>query len=107
MWRIKGWTKEWEKERHKKNDAVLKATFVKKYKHTVFDLPDADNNTFYVVENEIAWVQGSDGGWTILSICDIEGVEDETLTLFLIISLIPLKQQRKGIIVETTELGSD
>ncbi len=30
MQRIKGWTEEWEKERHKKNDAVLKAMLVDK-----------------------------------------------------------------------------
>ncbi len=53
--RIKGWTEEWEKVRHKKNDAVSKAMFVNKYKDTVFDLHDADNNTFYVGENVIAW----------------------------------------------------
>ncbi len=46
--RIKGWTEEWEKESHKKNDAVLKAMFINKYKDIVFDLPDADNTTFYV-----------------------------------------------------------
>ncbi len=51
--RIKGWTEEWEKERHKKNDAVLKAMSVNKYKDTVFGLPDADNKTFYVGEDEI------------------------------------------------------
>ncbi len=51
IWRIKGWTEEWEKERHKMNDAVSKAMFVNKYKDTVFDLPDADNNTFYVRED--------------------------------------------------------
>ncbi len=45
MQRIKCWTEEWEKERHKKNYAVSKAMFVNKYKDTVFDLPNADNNT--------------------------------------------------------------
>ncbi len=65
-WRINGWTEEWVKERNKKNDAVLKAMFVNKYNNTVFDLPDADNNTFYVRENGIAWVQGWDGGWPSL-----------------------------------------
>ncbi len=53
--RMKGWTEEWEKEWHKKYDAVSKDKFVSKYKDTVFDLPNADINTFYVGENEIAW----------------------------------------------------
>ncbi len=30
MQRVMGWTEEWEKERHKKNDVVSKAMFVKK-----------------------------------------------------------------------------
>ena len=98
--RIKGWTEEWEKERHKKNDAVSKAMFVNKYKDTVFDLPDADNNTFYVGENEIVWERGRDGGWTIYGVCDVEGVEDEKLTPFLAILLIRQKQQKEGIVIE-------
>ncbi len=65
MQRIKHWTEEWEKERQKKNDAVLKAMFVNKYKDTMFDLPDADNNTSYDGKNEIAWVQVRDDGRTL------------------------------------------
>ncbi len=56
--------------------------FANKYEETVFDLPDADDNTFYVDKNEIAWVQGRDGGCTIFGVCDIDGVEDKKLTLF-------------------------
>ncbi len=40
------WIEEWEKERHKKNDTVSKAMFVSKYRHIVFDLPDAAKSTF-------------------------------------------------------------
>ncbi len=43
--RIEGWTEEWEKGMLK-NDAVSKVMFVNKHKDTVFELPDADNNTF-------------------------------------------------------------
>ncbi len=92
-----------EKERHKKNDTVSKAMFVNKYKYNVFDLPVADNITFYVRENEITWVQGRDGGWTIFSVCDADGVDDEKFAPFLAILLIWLKQQRKGIVVEMPE----
>ena len=104
--RIKGWTEEWEKEKHKKNDAVSKAMFVNKYKDTVFDLPDADNNTFYVGENEIAQELGWDGGWTIFGVCGVDGVEDENLTPFSAISLIQLKKQKEGIIIEMPVPGS-
>ncbi len=103
---IKGWTEEWEKERHKKNDAVLKAMFVNKYKDTVFDLPDADKNTFYVGENEIAWEQGWDGGWTIYGVCNVDRVKDKKLT-FLAILLIRQKQQKEGIVIEMPDPGSN
>ncbi len=102
----KGCTEEWEKERHKKNDAVSKAMFVNKYRDTVFDLPDSDNNTFYVGENEIAWECGRDGGWTIYGVCDVDGVDDEKLTPFLAISLIWLKKQKEGIVIEMPVPGS-
>ncbi len=48
--------------------------FVNNYKDTVFGLPDADNNTFNVGEEDIAWVCGKDGAWTIFASCDDEGV---------------------------------
>ncbi len=70
------------------------------------DLPDADNNTFYIGKNEITWVQGRDGGWTIFVVCDIERVEDEQLTPFLANSLIRLNQQKEGIIVQMPEPDS-
>ncbi len=34
---------------------------VSKYKDTMFDLPDADNDTFYIGESEIKWVCEKDG----------------------------------------------
>ncbi len=54
--RNKGWTEEWKKGIQKKNDAVSKAMFVNKYKDTVFDLPDADDNSFYIGKKEVGWV---------------------------------------------------
>ncbi len=44
------------KEWHQKNDAASNAIFV------MFDLPDADKNTFYVDKNEIEWLQGKNVG---------------------------------------------
>ncbi len=72
----------------------------------MFDLPNVDNNIFYIGENETAWVWGWDGGWAIFGVYDIEGVEDEKLTPFLAISFIWLKHQREGIIVEMPEPSS-
>ncbi len=42
--------------------------FVNEHKDTVFDFPDAGNNSHYVSENEITWVQGRDGGLTIFGV---------------------------------------
>ncbi len=39
--------------------------FVNKYKDTVFDLLDADNDTFQIDKNEMGLIQGRDVGWTI------------------------------------------
>ncbi len=80
--------------------------FFNKYKDTVFDLLDADNNTFYFGKNEIALVQGRDVGWTIFGVCDIEGVKDEKLTPFLAISLLWLKQHSEGVLFEMPEPGN-
>ncbi len=72
----------------------------------MFDLPDGDNNTFYVGENEIAWVHDRDGGWTIFGVCDVDRVEDERLFPFWA-TLIWLKQQKEEVVVEMTEPGSE
>ncbi len=81
--------------------------FDNKYKDTVFDLPNADNITFYVGENEIARERGQDGGWTTYGVCNVEGEEDEKLTPFLAILLIRKKQQKEGIVIEMPERGSN
>ncbi len=81
--------------------------FINKYKYTVFDLPDADNNTFYVRENEIEWERKQDGGWTIYGDCNVDGVEDKKCAPFLAILLIRQKQQKKGIVIEMPEPGSN
>ncbi len=72
----------------------------------MFDLPDADNNSFYICKDEIDWVQGTDGGWTIFGMCDVEGIEDENLPLFLAVLLIWQKQQKEGMMIEMSESGS-
>ncbi len=80
--------------------------FVNKYKDTVFDLSDVDNNTFCSGKNEIGWVLGSYGGWNIFRVCYVEGVENEKLAFFLAILIICLKHQRKRIMMEMPESGS-
>ncbi len=43
-----GWMEDWEKEKHKKNDAVVRALFVNKYKDLMYCLPAQS-------ENDIDW----------------------------------------------------
>ncbi len=106
-WRIIGWTKEWEKELHQKNTAMVKAVITNKYKNTVFNHPDCDNKTVYVSNEDIVFIpQKKDGEWTIFAVCDEDNVEDESLTPFLAISLICEKQQSEGVIVKMPEPGS-
>ncbi len=50
---IKEWTEEGKKEWYEKNDVVSKAMLVNQYKDSVFDIPNADNKTFYVGKNKI------------------------------------------------------
>ncbi len=60
-----GWTEDWEKEKHKKNDAVVRALFVNKYKDLIYCLPAQSENNIdqiYVIrEEDIVWCQGKDG----------------------------------------------
>ncbi len=56
--------------------------FVNKYKDTEFDLSDADNNTFDVGKNEIGWIQGMDGGWTIFGVYNEEDLRVKNLPVF-------------------------
>ncbi len=50
IWRITGWTEDMEKGRDEKNDACQEQYFLylNKYKDTVLELPNSDNNTLYV-----------------------------------------------------------
>lgn len=43
-------------EGYAKNDALSKVKFVTKYNNDMFDLDDADDNTFYLSKEEIAWI---------------------------------------------------
>ncbi len=60
-----GWTEDWEKEKHEKNDAVVRALFVNKYKDLIYRLPaqsENDIDQIYVIrEEDIVWCQGKDG----------------------------------------------
>ncbi len=80
--------------------------FINRYKYTVFDIPDADNNTFMLATWN-SMVQGRDGGWTSFGVCVLEVVEDEKHTPVLAILLIWLKQQKERVVVEMPEPGSE
>ncbi len=76
------WTKEWEKEKHKKNDAVVRALFVNKYKDLSYRLPaqsDDDIDRMYIIREE--WCLGRDGGWTIFGQCEDPEVEEDKIVM--------------------------
>ncbi len=97
--KIIGWTKDWEKELHQKQDAVAQTMFVNKYNDTMLDLIDEQNITYYVTKDDVLFVWGRKGGWTIYGVCDEEGVPYEPFTLFLAISLIRDKPLANGIYI--------
>ena len=89
------------KEKHKKNDAVVRALFVNKYKDLIYCLPaqsENDIDRIYVIrEEDIVWCQGKDGGWTIFGQCEDPLVEEDKITPFLAVTLICNTVQTEGI----------
>ena len=82
--RFIGWTEDWEKEKFKDSGAVARAMFMNKYKDTIFYLPDT-GETYHVDDGGIQFLRGQSGGWTIYGNSDKPGVEEESLTPFLVV----------------------
>ncbi len=68
---------------------------------TVFDLPDADNDNFYVCEEDIVKVWVRKGRWMIFSICNVE------INSFLGIIINVQQTAEKSIVVEMPESGCE
>ncbi len=60
------WTEEWEKEKHKKNDAVMRALFVNKYKDLSYRLTaqsgDDIDRLYFIRREDIMCCRGRNGG---------------------------------------------
>ncbi len=80
--------------------------FVNKYKDTTFEHPDT-KETYPVDDDEIQFLRGCSGGWTIYGNCNDPGVEEESLTPFLAIQLIWDIPQAVGVKVERPLPGSE
>ncbi len=61
------------------------------------------SKTYYIAQDDVIFVRGRKGGWKVYGVCDLEGVPDEPLTLFLAISSIHEKPQSNWIFVEIPE----
>ncbi len=103
-------TEEWEKEKHEKNDAVVRALFVNKYKEISYSLPSQNENDvdrmYFIWEDDIVWCWGRDGGWTIFGQYKDPVVEEEKTTPFLAVTCICDRIQADGIRILQPEIGT-
>ena len=98
-----GWTEDWEKEKWKEDGAVNKALFANKYKDMRFVLPDT-GHMYYIREEDVVYRRRY--GWVIYAQCDVPGVEEDEVTIFLAVTLIQKTDQAAGIQVLHPEPGS-
>ncbi len=97
---------DWEKEKYKDSGTVARAMFVNKYKDTTFYLPGTEE-TYQVDDDGILFLRYRSGGWTIYGNSDKPGVEEESLTPFLVVQLIRDTPQAVGVKVERLLPGSE
>ncbi len=75
--------------------------FTNECKNTVFGHSDCNNKTSHLSKDK------KDGAWSIFASCNDEDVVDQSLTLFLAISLIQEKMQGEGVMVKMPQLCSE
>ncbi len=96
------------KKKHKKNDAVVRAHFVNKYKDCSYNLCAQTENDvdkiYFIEENDIVLCRGREGRWTILAGVKTQ-VLKKTKTPFLAVTLICNTVQTKGIRVVAPEMA--
>ncbi len=71
---------DWEQDAMKKNDCVLEALLLQKYKGLVFHDPNSGND-FCIWHQNMEYCRGRGNGWFLLGVCAEDGVEDEAFTL--------------------------
>ncbi len=99
-----GWTKDWEKEKWKTDGAVNRVLFSNKYKDLRFILPDT-GHMYYIRDEDIVFQRHY--GWVIYAQCDVPGVKEDEVTIFLAMTLIQKTPQADGVRVMHPVEGSD
>ena len=89
-----GWTEDREKEKWKVDGAVNKVLFANKYKDMHFVLPDT-GHMYYIWEEDVVYRRRY--GWVIYAQCNVPGVEEDEVTIFLAVTLIQKTDQAAGI----------
>ncbi len=97
------WVEDWEENARKKNDCVLEALLLQKYKCLVFYDPDSGND-FCIWHQNMEYRRGRGNGWFLLGVCAEDGVEDEAFTLELACEMIGDTPQKDGVQVVAQEL---
>ncbi len=98
------WTEDWEKDKWKTNGAANKVLFSIKYKDLHFVLPDI-GHMYCIHEEDIVFERHY--GWVIYAQCDVSGVEEDEVTVFLAMTLIQKTPQVDGVKVMPPVEGSD
>ncbi len=89
-----GWTKDWEKDMWKTDGAVNWVLFSNKYKDLHFVLPDT-GHMYYISEKDIVFQRHY---WCVIYVqCDVPGVEEDEVTIFLAVALIQKTPQVDGV----------
>ncbi len=79
------WTEDWEKDKWKTDGAVNKVLFSNKYKGLHFNLSDT-GHMYYIHQEDIVFQRCY--GWNVYAQCDVPGVEEDEVTIFLAMTLI-------------------
>ncbi len=98
-----GWIEDWEKEKCQKDGAVNKVLFTNKNKNLHFVLPDT-GHMYFTCEEEIVFRRHY--GWIIYKQCDVPGVEEDEVTVFLAVTLINKTPQPDRVKVLRPKPGS-
>ncbi len=98
-----GWTEDWEKVKWKVDGFVNKVLFINKYENMCFVLRDS-GHMYYIQKEAVVYERRY--GWSIYTQCNVPGVKEDEVTIFLADTLIQKTDQAAGIQVLHPELGS-
>ncbi len=105
-----GRMEDWEKEKHQKNNTVVRALFINKCKDLLYHLPALRENdvdrVYFIQEDDIVWCRERGGGWTIFGQRKDPDIEEDKLTPFLVVTLLCDTVQTEGVRVQRLEIVS-